>query len=213
MLVTHLSEVFRRNAAELLSRQDVQQLLNNLKVAYPAVVEDLLGGLMTLGEIQRILQNLLNERVSIRDLLTITETLATAARMTKDPELLTEQVRQALGRGICAQYAGEDRVLHVVTLSPRLEQKLLTSLQPSDQGPVVLVEPARANRIVAELSARLDAAGAAGSTPVALCSGRLRRPLRRLTEHALPNSAVLAFGEVAGDVEVRSEGVVDVGEV
>ncbi len=212
VIATHLTELFRKHAADLLSRQDVQHLLNNLKVDYPAVVEELTSGLMTLGEIQRVLQNLLAERVSIRDLLTICETLATHARTTKDPEALTEQVRLALARSICTAYAGEDRVLHVITLSPRLEQRLVASLQPTDQGMAILIDPALAGRILAEVSTRMEQIAATGRTPVLLCSGRLRRPFRRLCERVLPGLAVLAFGEVTAEVDVQSVGMVDVGE-
>jgi flagellar biosynthesis protein FlhA len=213
VVATHLTEIFRRHASDLLGRQDVQHLLNNLKADYPAVVEELTGGLMTLGEIQRVLQNLLAERVSIRDLLTICETLATHARATKDPELLTEQVRLALARSICTGYAGEDRVLHVITLAPKLEQALVTSLQPTDQGPAILVDPNLANRMLTEVSMKMEEIAASGRTPVLLCSGRLRRPFRRLCERILPGLAILAFGEVTQEVDVQSVGMVDVGEV
>jgi flagellar biosynthesis protein FlhA len=211
VIATHLSELFRRHAADMLGRQDVQHLLNSLKADYPVVVEDLTNGLMTLGEIQRVLQSLLIERVSIRDLLTICETLATHARATKDPDLLTEQVRLALARSICTQYAGEDRVLKVITLSPHLEQALVASLQPTDQGLAILVDPGLANRMLVEVSAKMEALAVIGRPPVLLCSGRLRRPFRRLAERVFPNLVVLAFGEVTAEVDVESVGVVDVG--
>jgi flagellar biosynthesis protein FlhA len=209
VVATHLTELFRRHAADLLGRQDVQHLLTNLKADYPAVVEELTGGLMTLGEVQRVLQNLLAERVSIRDLLTICETLATHARATKDHELLTEQVRLALARSICTGYAGSDRVLNVITLSPRLEQSLVASLQPTDQGLAILVDPNLANRMLTEISVKMEEIAAMGHTPVLLCSGRLRRPLRRLAERILPGLAVLAFGEVTTEVDVQSAGMVE----
>ena len=212
VLVTHLVEIFRRHAADLLGRQDVQHLLNNLKADYPAVVEDLMGGVMTLGEIQRVLQNLLGERVSIRDLLTICETLATFARQTKDPEQLTEQVRLALARAICTSYAGEDHVLQVITLSPKLEQLLVQSLQPTDQGLAVLVDPGMANKLLNEVSQLMDRIAESGRVPVLLCSGRLRRPLRRLTERVLPGLAVLAFGEITSEVDAQSVGMVEIGD-
>jgi flagellar biosynthesis protein FlhA len=212
VIATHLSELFRRHAADMLGRQDVQHLLNSLKADYPVVVDDLTNGLMTLGEIQRVLQSLLLERVSIRDLLTICETLATHARITKDPDALTEQVRLALARSICTQYAGEDRVLKVITLSPHLEQSLVASLQPTDQGLSILVDPGLANRMLVEVSARMESLAAMGRPPVLLCSGRLRRPFRRLAERVFPNLVVLAFGEVTAEVDVESVGVVDVGD-
>jgi flagellar biosynthesis protein FlhA len=212
VLVTHLVEIFRRHAADLLGRQDVQHLLNNLKADYPAVVEDLTGGLMTLGEIQRVLQNLLQERVSVRDLLTVCETLATHARVTKDIDTLTEQVRLALARAICTQYAGDDRVLHVITLSPRLEQLLVSNLQPTDQGLSILVDPGLANRMLTEVSTKMEEINAAGRSPVLLCSGRLRRPFRRLAERVLPGLAVLAFGEVTPEVDAQAVGMIEVGD-
>jgi flagellar biosynthesis protein FlhA len=212
VLVTHLVEIFRRHAADLLGRQDVQHLLNNLKADYPAVVDDLMGGVMTLGEIQRVLQNLLGERVSIRDLLTISETLASCARTTKDPEQLTEQVRLALARAICTSYAGEDRILQVITLSPRLEQLLVQSLQPTDQGLAVLIDPGMANKLLGEVSQMMDRIAESGRVPVLLCSGRLRRPLRRLTERVLPGLSLLAFGEVTAEVDAQSVGMVEIGD-
>ncbi len=213
VLATHLTEVFRHHAADLLGRQDVQQLLNNLKVDYPAVVDELTGGLMTLGEIQRVLQNLLNERVSVRDLLTICETLATHARATKDADMLTEQVRLALARSISTSHAGPDRVLHVITLSPRLEQSMVASLQPTDQGLAILIDPNLANRMLTEVAAKMETIAGMGRSPVLLCSGRLRRPFRRLAERILPGLSVISFGEVAAEVDVQSVGMVDVGEL
>ncbi len=210
VLTTHLSELIRRHAPELLSRQDVQSLLTNLKEEYPTVVEELVPGVLTVGEVQSVLQELLRERVSIRDLVTIAETLADRGRQTRDIEQLTEFVRAALSRQISMQNRAEDGRLYAITLQPRLEQTLAGALQPTDRGTAIVIEPDLMQRLLTRIAMQVEAAAATGVQPVLLCSARIRRPLRRLIERALPAQPVLAYAEVTGEVDVQSAGVVEV---
>jgi len=210
VLITHLSELTRRHAPELLSRQDVQTLLNHLKEDYPTVVEELIPGVLTVGEVQTVLQHLLAEGVSIRDLVTIAETLADRGRQTKEAEALTEAVRGSLARQITVQHRAPDGQIHAVTLHPVLERHLAGSLQQTDTGAALAIEPALMQHLLAEVARQMERAAATGEQPVLLTSSRIRRPLRRLTERSLPALPVLAFNEIASEVEVRAIGTVEV---
>jgi flagellar biosynthesis protein FlhA len=209
VLTTHLSELIRRHAPELLSRQDVQSLLTNLKEEYPTVVEELVPGVLTVGEVQSVLQELLRERVSIRDLVTIAETLADRGRQTRDIEQLTEFVRSAVSRQLSMQHRGEDGTVHAITLQPRLEQTLAGALQATDRGTALVIEPELMQRLLTRIAGQVENNAAAGIQPVLLCSARIRRPLRRLIERALPNLPVLAYAEVTSEVDVQSAGMVE----
>jgi flagellar biosynthesis protein FlhA len=208
VLATHLTEVIKAHAADLLGRQDLQVLLNSLKVDYPAVVDDLIPGVLTVGEVHRVLQNLLRERVSIRDLVTILETLAARGRQTRDPDLLTEYVRQALARAICQQYRESNGQLYVLTLAPQLEQRLAASLQQTDQGMVISLEPSFAQRLLQDLVTELEKMVAQGHQPVIVCSPRIRLAFKRLTERVVPHLAVLAYNELNPKLEVNAVGIV-----
>ncbi len=210
VLITHLSELTRRHAPELLSRQDVQTLLNHLKQDYPTVVEELIPGVLTVGEVQSVLQQLLAEGVSIRDLVTIAETLADRGRQTKETEALTEAVRASLARQITVQHRAGDGQLHAITLHPVLERHLAGSLQQTDTGAALAIEPALMQQLLADVAKQMERAAATGDQPVLLTSSRIRRPLRRLTERSLPALPVLAFNEIASEVEVRAIGTVEV---
>jgi flagellar biosynthesis protein FlhA len=210
VLVTHLNELTRRHAPELLSRQDTQSLLNHLRQDYPTVVEELVPGVLTVGEVQGVLQMLLAEGVSIRDLVTICETLADHGRQTKEPEALTETVRAALARQISMQQRAPDGKLHAITLQPRLEQMLAAGLQKTDNGTALLVDPQLLQRLLSRIAAQMEHAAARGRQPVLLTSSRIRRPLRRLTERSLPTLAIVAFSEVATEIDVESVGMVEV---
>ena len=210
VLITHLSELTRRHSPELLSRQDVQTLLNHLKQDYPTVVEELIPGVLTVGEVQSVLQLLLSEGVSIRDLVTIAETLADRGRQTKEVEALTESVRGALARQITVQHRAPDGALHAITLHPMLERQLAASLQQTDNGNALVIEPALLQGMLAEVARQLERTMASGDHPVLLTSSRIRRPLRRLTERSLPALPLLAFNEVASEVDVRAVGTVEV---
>ena len=209
VLATHLSELIRRHAPELLSRQDTQTLLTNLKDEYPTVVEELVPGVLTVGEVQGVLQSLLSEGVSVRDLVSILETLADRGRQTKDIDELTEASRVALARQITMQYRREGDVLHAITLHPELEQGLAAGIQAMEQGAAIILEPSQLQRLLTALAAEMEGAAARGKEPVLLVSARIRRPLRRLIERSLPTLPVLSYREVASEVEVEAVGMVE----
>ncbi len=209
VITTHLSEVIRQQAPSILSRQDVQTLLDGVKAEHPALVNELVPELLAVGDVQHVLQHLVRERVSLRDLVTILETLADHARSTRDPEQLGERVRQALGRAICRQYLGPDGRLGVLTLSPQWQQTLNAALQQSEGGSAILaVDTQTGTRLVQALGREMERVAALGHNPVLLCPARLRAPLRRFTERTLSSLAILAYSEVAPQVEVTTLGVI-----
>jgi flagellar biosynthesis protein FlhA len=210
VIVTHLTEVIRQHAAELLTRQDVRALLDNLKETNAAVVEEVVPEALSLGEIQRVLQSLLGEGVPIRDLGTIVEAIGDKARTTRDTGLLSEYARQALGRAITAPHLDEQLRLQAITLDPAIEQEVSTSITQTTDGEYLAMEPPRAQAIVNALKAQVEhaAAGRAGRTPVLLCSARIRRHLRRLIAQAQPHLAVCSYNEIAPGVSVETVGVI-----
>jgi len=210
VIATHLSEVIRAHARELLSRQAVQTLLDAVKTTHPAVVEGVVPNLLPLGTVHRVLQNLLAEGVSIRDLPTILEALADAAPATKDPGLLTEHVRQALGKVICRTLLPGDGVLKVLTLSPSTETLIAEAIR---EGGTLALEPKLAQRIIQGIAHALERLIPQGNLPVLLCSPFIRRHVRSLIEPHLPHLQVLAYGEIAPRVNVQSLGVVEVADV
>lgn len=206
VLATHLTELIMANAAELLTRQDVQNLIDHVKRTAPRVVEELLPNILTLGEVQKVLQLLLRERVSIRNLEVILEVLADFGPRTRDPELLTEYVRQALARHICADHVDEDGVLHVVTLSPQLEREILNAVRQSESGEYIPVEPARADAIARATADAVQPMAMAGHDPVVLTSAQVRRYFRRTVERRIPRIVVLSYNEIDPAVRLESEG-------
>jgi flagellar biosynthesis protein FlhA len=210
VLATHLSEVVRRHAPELLSRQDTQTLLTHLKEEYPTVVEELVPGVLTVGEVQNVLQLLLREAVSIRDMVTIAETLSDRGRQTKDLDALAESVRGSLSRQLTMQHRHADGRLYAITLHPGLEQSLAASLQQTETGVAILTEPAFIQRLLGAIATQVERSAARGQQAVLLTSSRVRRPLRRVIERSLPTLPVLAYAEVASEVEVESAGMVEV---
>lgn len=210
VIITHLTEVIKNHAPDLLTRQDVQTLLNNLKSEHSAVVEELVPHLMTLGEVQKVLQGLLRERIPIRDLVTILEALADHARSTKDTDLLIEHVRRALARLITAQYKEADDTIHVITLSPQVEQVISESLVQTDQGTVANLEPSTAQRLLQAVATNVEKMAALGRQPIVLCSSRVRLPFRRLIEKSIPNLVVVSYGEITSPAKVHSSGMVDI---
>lgn len=209
VLVTHLTEIVRDHAAELLTRQETQKLVEHVKRVDEAAVTELIPGALSLGEVQKVLQALLRERVSIRDLGTILETLADYAPRTRDTDALAEFARAALCRQICKQHQDEDGVIRVLTLAPQLEQELRAAVQPTPAGNMLAVEPALAQQLIRSLSRKLDRAADEGRSPVLLCSGQIRLPVKRLVERSLPALHVLAYTEIAPGVDVESLGAVE----
>jgi flagellar biosynthesis protein FlhA len=208
VMATHLTETIRRHARDLLGRQEVQALLDTLRATHPSVVEALVPNLLPLGTVQKVLQHLLAEGVCIRDLPTILEVLADVAPSTKDAVLLTEYVRQALGRGICRALTGTDGLLKVFTLSAGLEQLLANAVAEGDQGRYLALEPRAAQQVIEALAAVVGKAPPEG-TPVILCSPAVRPYLRRLTERYLSHLAVLSYNEIGPEVTLKALAMVD----
>jgi flagellar biosynthesis protein FlhA len=208
VIVTHLTETIRRHVAELLTRQDTRALLDRLKEVNAAVVEEVVPDLLSVGELQRVLQSLLREGVSIRDLGAIVESSGDRARITRDPELLAEYARQALGRTIISAYLDDDQRLRAISLDPVVEQEVSESIAQTAEGEYLAMDPSRAQALVLSLSQQVDAASARGGRPVLLCSSRVRRHLRRLVEQALPQLSVCAYNEIAPGISVETIGVV-----
>ena len=209
VIVTHLTEAIRTEAAELLTRQETRQLLDQLKESNAAVVDEVVPDVLSLGEIQRVLQSLLREGVSIRDLGVVVEAIGDKARLTRDPALLAEYARQALGRSITAPFLGADRKLRAIALDPMIEQEVSESITATSDGEYLAMEPARAQALVTALRDRSDGAAAQGARPVLLCSARIRRHLRRLCEQTLPNLAVCSYNEIVPGIRVETVGVVE----
>jgi flagellar biosynthesis protein FlhA len=209
MIVTHLTETIRAHAAELLSRQDVKALLDQLKESNAAVVEEVVPELLSLGEIQRVLQALLSEGVAVRDLGTIMEAIGDKARITRDTGLLTEYARQALGRAITAPHLDDRLCLRAITLDPAIEQEVATSITQTTDGEYLAIDPPRAQAIVNALRVQVEHAAAAGGRgAVLLCSARVRRHLRRLIAQAQPHLPVCSYNEIAPGVNVETIGVI-----
>lgn len=208
VLATHITEVIRAHAHEILTRQDVKTLVDNVRATHQTVVEELIPSLLAYGEVQKVLENLLRERASIRNLPSILEALADAARVSRDPVHLTEAVRLALARSICAALTDAEGVLPVLTLDPGLEQLLEASVQNTDRGPRLMVRPEIVGRLFDSLKPQVERMAASGETPVLLCSPGIRHQLRRLVEAGFPQLAVLSYAEIVPGASVRSRGMV-----
>jgi flagellar biosynthesis protein FlhA len=212
VVVTHLTEVIRRHAHELLGRQEVQQLLDALAKTRPKVVEELVPQQLTVGGVQKVLQNLLREGVSIRDLPTILESLSDHSVRTKDADALTEHARQSLGRAITKKFLRPDNSLALVTLAATVERLLIDSVQRAEDGTAFALEPAYAQRLVNKLAQWMERFAALGASPVLLCSSAVRSHVRRMVERTLPALAVVAPGEIAPGARIEALGVVTLDE-
>ncbi len=210
VLATHLTEIIRQHAAELLTRAETNKLLDNLKRRNAALVEEVIPGLLKAGEVQHVLQSLLRERVPIRDLEAILETLGDWAPRTKDPEILTEYARNALARTICAQYKDDAGVIHCVTLDPATEDYIQANIQRLEHGSMLAIPPDRQSQLAMRTRHAVEqaSASAGGASVVVLCSPQVRSWVRRLIEPALPQTAVLALNEIVRGIEVQAHGVV-----
>ena len=191
----------------MLGRQDVQTLLDNVKNSYPAIVDELVPKQLTLGEVQKVLGNLLREGVSIRDMVTILETLADYAPVTRDSDMLTEYVRQALGRAISKAFITPDNT-DVITLDPQLEQMIMDSVQKTEAGSYLTIEPSVTNKIMNNLARYVEKLAQLGKQPVVLASPMVRLYFKRMTEQSIPGLVVLSYNELEPTAEVRSIGMV-----
>ncbi|MCL6625614.1 MAG: flagellar biosynthesis protein FlhA, partial [Alicyclobacillus shizuokensis] len=209
VVATHLTEVLRRHAHELLGRQETKALLDHVRETAPALVDDLVPGVLSLGQVQKVLVNLLQEKVSIRDLVSILETLADAASVSKDPDYLTERVRQALSRQICHQFRVPGQPLTVITFSPTVEERLQQSLLMQEGSAQIAVDPNLAQQIYRRLQEESNRLTALGKTPILLTHPQLRLPVRRWLARFLPDLTVLSYSELDPAVEIESGGVVN----
>jgi len=207
VVATHLTEVVKTNAYELLTREEVSNLLENLKKSAPNLVEEVSGNVLKPGEIQKVLQNLLRERVSIRDLPTILETLGDFGTRTKDIEVLTEYVRNSISRTICQSVKGPDGKIHCITLEPRLEDLIAGSIERTDGGSYLRIEPNALNKIMNSVASEVEKLLSGGHTPVVLCSPQIRPQVRRIVEGIQAGIHVLSFNEIDKTVEVESVGM------
>ncbi len=208
IIATHLTEIIRQHIAELLSRQDVQNLVNNLKESNPVLVEELVPKLLGLGEIQKVLQNLLKEGVSIRDLQTIFETLADYAPTTRDTDILTEYTRQALKRAISGKFFPANETTSVVTLDPKIEQEIMGSVKQTEQGAYLTLDPERTKKIVSSVETEIKKLEELGKNPIIITSPIVRVYFRRLTEDYIKDLIVISYNEVDSNVELQSVGMV-----
>ena len=211
-IATHLSEIIKRHAYELLGRQEVQILLEELGKSHPKLVEELVPALLPLGAIVRILSNLLREGVPIRDLRTILEAVADHATVSKDPDSLTEAARQALARTITKQYLSPDGILPVISLDPRLDRALVEQVSTSGQGSYWAVDPNVSHRLIGALKLAAERVAARGQQPIILCSPVLRRHIRRLTDRVLSTVPVLAPNEIDGIATIKSAETIRIGD-
>jgi flagellar biosynthesis protein FlhA len=209
IIATNLTEILRTHADELLSRQDVQKLLDRLAQNYPKVVEELVPNILPLGIIQKVLQNLLKERVSIRDLLTILETMADSVSISKDPDILTEYVRQRLARSIVKQYETPEGVLPLITIDQKIEDILREGIQKADHGSYLSLEPSLAQKILLSVNQTLEKMAQANYQPIILCSPTIRRHLKRLLDRFLPQVVVLSHNELTTQAKIQSLGTVN----
>jgi flagellar biosynthesis protein FlhA len=209
VIVTHLTETVRRHVHELLTRQETKKLLDALREQNAAAVEEVVPDRLGVGEVQRVLQHLLREGISIRDLGVILETVGDRAAITRDTSVLAEYARQALGRSITSRFLGDDNTLRVISLDPLLEELVADSLTQTTEGEQIALDPTRAQSLVHALGLQVDRATAMGVRPVLICSSRVRRHLRRLVEQAFPQLPVVAYNEIAANIRVETTGVVN----
>ncbi|MFG6339113.1 MAG: flagellar biosynthesis protein FlhA [Lachnospiraceae bacterium] len=207
IIATHLTEIIRQYISELLTRQDVQSLVDNLKETNPSLVEELVPKLLGLGEIQKVLQNLLKEGISIRDLLTIFETLADYATTTRDTDILTEYVRQSLKRAISGKFFPANETTSVVTLDPKLEQEIMASVKQTEQGAYLTLDPAKTKSIMESLGVEIKKLEDLGKIPLVITSPIVRAYFKKLTEDYYKDLVVVSYNEVESSVELQSVGM------
>lgn len=207
---THLTEVIKRHAHELIGRQETKQLVDHLKETYPTLVEDVTPNPLSIGEIQKVLANLLKEGISIRNLPIIFETLADYGQLTKDMDLITEYVRQSLSRQISKQFATPGEPMYVVTLSGAVEKKIADAVQQTEHGNFLSMDPNDSQNIIESISFEMERLSQMGHLPILLCSPAVRMYVRQLIERYLPTVPVLSYNELEPDIEVQSIGVVNI---
>ncbi len=210
IIATHLTEVIRNHLDELLTRQDVQNLINNIQEQNTTLVSELVPKLLSVGEIQKVLQNLLREGISIRDLVTIFETLADNAPTTHDTDVLTEYVRQSLKRAISNKYFPSNEMTSVVTLDPKIEQEIMNSVKQTEQGAYINLDPDRTKQLLASVQDEVDKMEELGKNPIIITSPIVRMYFKKITEDQFKDLIVISYNEIENDVELQSIGMVTV---
>ncbi len=210
IIATHLTEIIRTHIAELLTRQDTQNLVNNLKESNPVLVDELVPKMLGLGDVQKVLQNLLSEGISIRDLLTIFETLADHATGTRDTDVLTEYVRQALKRAISNKYFPSNEVTSVVTLDPKIEQEIMSSVKQTEQGAYLTLDPEKTRAIMNSVEVEIQKLESLGKSAIIITSPIVRMYFKKLTEDYFRDLIVVSYNEVETNVELQSVGMVTI---
>ncbi len=208
IIATHLTEMIRQYISELLTRQDVQNLVNNMKETNPTLVEELVPKLLGIGEIQKVLQNLLREGISIRDMLTIMETLADYGSTTRDTDVLTEYVRQSLKRAISRRFFPPNETSSVVTLDPKIEQEIMGSIKQTETGAYLNLDPARSKAILNSVGNEVQKLENLGKSPIIITSPIVRMYFKRLTEDYYKELIVVSYNEIESDIELQSVGMV-----
>lgn len=209
VVATHLTEMIKRHAHELIGRQETRALVDNLKENYPVLVDELIPSVLTIGDVQKVLAKLLREKVSIRDTVTIFETLADYGTYTKDPDVLTEYVRQALSRQITQQFSRQGDTLKVITVGPSLEKKIAESVQQSEQGSYLALDPVSTQTVYQKISEQVNRLIQSGQQPILLTSPTIRMYLRQVLERTMQDVPVLSYSELEPNVEIQSVGVVN----
>lgn len=210
IMATHVTEVLRSHAGELLGRQEVQNLLDNLSKSSPKAVEELVPDLLSVGQVQKVLQNLLAERISIRDILTIVETLADYSPLTKDADILTEYTRHKLARVIISPHLEEDGTLRVINLAQETEDMLLAGIQNTEHGAYLSIDPQSADQLMTSMQGEAEKAMVKNIQPVIVTTPTLRRHLKKLTENFIPSLVVLSHSELLNNIKLQSTGEVKV---
>jgi flagellar biosynthesis protein FlhA len=209
VVTTHLTEIIKSNADELLGRDEVRSLLDNLAITHPKVVEELVPNVIPMGTLQKVSQRLLKERISIRDLLTILETLADYVPITKNVDLLSSYVRQALARTITKQYKDDKGNISVVILSPEVEDRINSSIQHTEYESYLVADPNLIQRIVSNLQKFISSFTTRGLQPIVLCSPKTRIHFKKILERFFPNIVVLSHNEITHDVNINSLGMLE----
>ena len=208
IIATHLTEVIRSHLDELLTRQDVQNLINNIKDANETLITELVPKLLGVGEIQKVLQNLLREGISIRDLITIFETLADYASTTRDTDILTEYARQSLKRAISNKYFAGNDATSVVTLDPKVEQEIMASVKQTEQGAYITLEPDRIRAIMKSMQEEVKKLEDMGRNPIVITSPIVRMYFKKITGDYYKDLIVISYNEIESDIELQSVGMV-----
>jgi flagellar biosynthesis protein FlhA len=209
VVATHLTELIKKHAHELLGRQETKALVDNLRENYAALVDELIPSVLSIGDVQKVLAKLLREKVSIRDMVTIFETLADYGTYTKDPDVLTEYVRQSLSRQITQQFSQKGETLRVITVGPGLEKKIAESVQQSEQGSYLALDPISTQSVYQKLSEQVNRLIQSGQQPIVLTSPTIRMYLRQVIERTMQDIPVLSYSELEPNVEIQSIGVVN----